>query len=265
MGAINGIGGAINGIDSVRNWHISSKADLARFAASNTAGAVGADIGNDDWSGSYAAYGGTPILMPAETGTFTGSIDGSIGVAGPIIVDSVDIAWDIEGGKPLAHAVNFSANGVLTPGTAVAADEVVPAPLSSILCLAKWDSDEIPDIRTMNLRISAANVPYVNSSTAGHTYRKPGNITLDASISVHADDLTDLLELNDTAVLSLYTTAALYWEITWAMVSDIADIVMDREAAAMVGATMSFAHVISQSAVMGTIKKPGGSTWWPAS
>jgi len=275
MGTISGIGGAVDGVNTVRTWTISSSADLQSFAASNTAGATGRAIGNKDWSGSYTAYGPQPVKMPGEKFTFTGSIDGTNGATGDAIVDSVEISIDIEGGGIIAHTVSFSSDGELSLGAAVAVDATVPAPYTSIGCkvelaavAAEPQYGELANVRTVTLSFSAENPSYIDSSTAGQTKRHVGNIDLEVSIGVYVDDFADLPALNTVQSAKIYVSDTEYWEISWLMFGEASDLTVDREGAAIVGASLNAGLVVSQLIgevqTLGEINTPDLETWWPA-
>lgn len=274
MGVISGIGGVVNGVSEMQNWEVSSKAALADFVSSSTKGGTGRTIGVTDWSGSYNALGALPVSMPGEALSFTGSIEGTKGVTGTAIVNDVEITWDIEGGKPIKHAVNFSANGALSIGAAVATDVTVSnAPtsigmkveLGTLVASPVWT--ELADVRTITLKISAKNQSYADSSSAGGTKRVKGPIDFSLAIAVYTDETLVIPTPNTIKAVRLYTAAAAYWELLWAMFQDASGIQVDRETAKIVGCTLNASMcattLISATPTAGSIKKPGGATFWP--
>ncbi len=275
MGVISGIAGAVNGVSGMRNWSIMTSAEVQAYIASHTAGGTGRQIGNTDWSGSYGCYGHTPASLPGAALSFVGSIDGTNGAAGTAIVDSCDIECDIEASGLLSHTVNFSGNGALTLGAGVAADATTAIPGTAIGCKAAFGTlvaepvwTDIVDVRNWKLSLSAANQEYVNSGTSGQKRRTAGNIDATISIAVHVDDLADLPVLNAIHAVRLYVSATLYWEILWGIVGEASDIQIDREGAAIVGATINLPWTgiatIAAAATKGSIKTPAGATFWPA-
>lgn len=275
MSALSGKAGAVDGAAIVRNWNIGETADTQAYVASNTQCGTGRLPGNVDWAGAYDAYGHTPANMPGESFVFTGSVDGTNGATGTARVDSVVITCDIAAGGILSHVVNFSANGALTLGAAVAADATALIPPSAIGCKVALDTaidtpsyvDET-DVLNWTLTISAANVAYVSSSTAGQTKRNEGNIDATMSWAVLEGDPANLPAKNSIAGIRLFVDATTYWEILWGMFTDISDIQVDIETAAMVGATNNAAMngIVSVSATdtIGSIKTPAAATFWPA-
>jgi hypothetical protein len=274
MGVVSGIGGAVNGHSCVRNWSINYTSELAAYAASNTAGAQNNLLGNTDWSGSFGAYGHTPAVMPGEALSFTGSIDGTKGAAGTAIVDSVEITCDIEGGKPIEYTVNFSANGALTLGAAVAADSDLTTPPTSVGCKVATGTviavpvwSDMEDVRNWKLTISAVNSAYVSSSTSGGKRRKKGTLNLTFAIGVYSADFSALPAPNAIAAFRFYVAAASYWEVLWGIYADASGLQVDREGGGLVGATLNgrlrTQTLVGSTDTRGAIKKPGGTTWWP--
>lgn len=274
MAVLAGTGGAVNTIEQVRTWQIESKAELAEYASSNTRQAMAAMDGNTDWTGSYTAYGAEPEAMPNEAFSFAGSIDGTNGASGTAIVESIEIDWDIEGGKPIGHVVNFAANSALVIGAQVATDTSLLLPpsaigtkieLGTLVAVPVWT--EVDDVRTIKLTISAANQGYVTSSTGGGTRRKAGNIKLDLSYSVYEGDWASLPTPNLEKAIRLYDDAASFWLINWIKFGAASNLLVDREGGGLVGATMNAAHMplatVDAAITEGTITKPDESEWWP--
>jgi len=278
MSVLSGKLGAVNAVDTVRSWRISTSAALQAFIASNTNGMSGQAEGNVDWVGQYAAYGHTPLKMPGDTFTFTGSCDGAKGCFGPAIVDSAEVVIDIETGAVIAHTVNFSGTGALTLGAAVVADSEVPAIFSSIQRKVEMSAiagavayTELAHIRTVTLRFSAANTAYVDSSTSGHVSREAGNLTVGLSLSVYeaSGDLANLAAVlpNTWKKVRVYVTATEYWEFNACVFENATDFVIDREAATICGFTIGarFSGIYNDGTglVIGSIVDPAESQWWP--
>jgi len=278
MAVLTGIGGVVEGKSAVTKWQVTHSADVQSLVASNTQGMAVTLAGNEDWSGSYEAYGATPAALPGESMSFAGSIDGTTGVQGTAIVDSVVITFDIEGGLPIKHVVNFSANGALTIGAdVVAADTTLAAMLSSIGTTVELGTSADPpisyaamsDVRTVTITITSDNKSYISSSTSGSTNRLAGNLSAEISVSVYEDDFSDLPVLNAYHGLKvvLPDATSTFWEFIWVQVMETSDLVVDRETADMIGATVKFNFSGYQEVVAGTmadgkIDKPGASNFW---
>lgn len=275
MSVISGKSGAVDGAGTVRDWSVSSSADIQAYIASNTSGGTGRLAGNKDWSGSYKAYGHTPANLPGASFTFTGSVDGTNGVTGTARVDSVDIECDIEGGGIISHTVNFSSNGALTLGSAAATDATVAIPPSAIGCDVQLGTvasspswTPVTDVRSWTLTLTADNQSYVSSDTAGETKRNEGNLDATVSYSVYEGDPSGLPAVNSIAAIRLYTSASAYWELLWVMFGEASDIQTDIEGGSLVGATlnasMNAVATVGETDTVGTIKTPAEATIWPA-
>jgi hypothetical protein len=275
MAVLSGIAGAVDGVDTVGRWTVNHAADLQAIFASNTKeGPVVLD-GNLDWSGSWQSKKSTPDHMPGDAVTFKGSIDGTNGATGTVIIDAVEIEVDIEAGAAIACTVEFSRNGALTLGVSAASDATVPDPPTSIGCKAALGTavavpvwTDISDVRSWRLRLERDNQAYVSSDTSGGNLRLAGNLSGTIVVAVYEDDFADLPAVNSHSYIRLYVTATTYWDIGFVIWGEASDITVDREAAAIVGATMNgqwtgFADV-DGNATEGYIKKPGDVSWWPA-
>ncbi len=280
MSVISGIGGLASAggvsIPLIRTWQIASKkANLSEVFHASTKGASEQVLGNKDWNGSFTCYGGLPVALPGEALVFLGSIEGTVGATGTAIVDSVDISADIEGGKPQEHTVNFSGNGALTLGAAVAADPAVSLAPTSIGCKVElgtvittpvWTA--VTDVRNWKLTLSRANSSYGSSSTAGLIQRVKGNLSAAISYSAYCATFAALPAEGTETSIRLYTTASLFWEINYAKFGEVSGLLTDREGAGLVGATFNLAfqaigNLNGTTPTMGTIKTPTPSTWWP--
>lgn len=279
MSVISGISGLVNGADTIRNWKVTTTAAIQKFVASNTKSMTGVLQGNKDWSGQYAAYGHSPSSMPGAALSFVGSINGSKGIAGSALVDSVEIVIDIESGAIIAHTVNFSGNGALTIGAAVATDEVLPNCFSSIGCKVQTASyaaepsyAELTHVKTITLRFAAANPSYVDSGTGGLVKRESGNLSGSISIGLHGDtvDLTNIAAVlpNTEKFVKVFVNATDFWLLQAIRFEGLTDLVVDRETAAIIGATLngSFSGYYAGALgaiTEGTIVLPDESVWWP--
>lgn len=275
MSVVNGCSGAIDGIGTVRTWTGTSTADLQAAVASNTKCGEVIVQGNEDWNVTYNAYGDTPAVMPGDTLTFSGSIDGVNGIEGPARVASVEISWDQETGAIIAHTVNLEGNGEVTKQAVAATDTSTPDMPTSIdrkieigTMAASPVWSEIPDVRTITLTITSANQPYNTSTTGAHTKRTGGVFSATVSFSVYTDDYASLPDENDEYRIRLYTSATEYWLLQFVRFQETGDIGADIEGAGIVAGTLSArwsarGTITTALDTEGQIVQPDTTVWWP--
>lgn len=277
---ISGVGGAIDGVPTVRKWTLSASAATIRWLASGSEQGASRVAGPRDWSATYEAYGPLPAKMPGDEFTFTGSYDGTNGFVAPGMVDSVAINWNQETGDPITHTVAFSSNGALAPGAAAATDVTVPEAPPSVGCiievsdpLASPSFSEIEDVRSVTLTISRENKPYVSSSTVAdgeaRTKRTAGPWDMSLSYSVFEGDSALLFEPNVVKHFRIYVDDTLYWDLQWVRIGELSDIECDHETGELVGATqngeMEGVTDVEDTQTVGAIKTPEAAptTIWP--
>ena len=264
MGVINGVGGAVDGRSTVRQWSIREIQRGAKWVASNTSAGVARKCGVKDWRGYFTGYGHTPATFPGQTFTFTGSVDGTLGVSGPAICDRIVITWDIEAGKIIEYRVDFSANGTLSKGAGVAADATTPVVECSTSMYVTIGGGQQTDIRFMRLVITCDNRPYVSSDTAGQVKRNSGNIDAECLYRLYQDVPANLPTLAVPNQLRFHVTGdPTYWEMTWMLLEEIEDYGADREGAENVGATIKGAFCAYNGTGAGTIVSPSTTQKWP--
>lgn len=247
MSVLNGISGVVNGQHTIQKWSISSSADIQELFASNTLGGPIQLDGNEDWSGSFDAYGFQPVLVPGEFFTFRGSVDGTEGVkseASGAIVDTVVISGDIEGGKPISYVVNFSGSGTLTKDSVSASDVTTPEPMSAIACTASLQdvveaaaASNMSDVRTFTITLSAANTAYNSSTTGGQTLRLAGNFSAQVSLSLYESDFDNVVDPNASYILRITEANGTFWQFETIKFSEASGFEVDREGAALIGYT----------------------------
>lgn len=274
MSVLSGTKGIVNGTDTIRKWSINAIADMQAYIASNTKQGTVRVAGNKDWTGTYDAYGHTPVRMPGDTFAFVGSIDELEGVAGQAIVDEVKIEWDIEAGAIIQHTTSFSADADLVFGPAVATDVTVPVVFSSIGTKIEMAEaivtpvfTEIIDVRTITLTLTRSNQSYVSSATAGSTRRVKGNLDYTVDYSLYEADPTKLIAVNSVKHLKLFVTASLFWELKWVRFGEVSNLEVDIEGATLVGPTQTAGMEgftdVAGTATEGLIHSPGATLVWP--
>lgn len=231
MAVITGKNAIIDGRQGVGFWKLDWTSTDAAVVHSTSEGAAIRLPGNVDWNGVYQSYGHTPITMPGEKFTFKG--EGSTGkgaysVASGAIVERVDIIWDLLNARPIYHNCHFAANGVLTLSDDVATDSgadpanaAYAAPLPSKGMLTKWGGVTVPNVFHMMLSLVSPSAKYVDSSTAGQVQREAGNVDAFWMYRRHLEDPDLLPDIDDIAQLTLYVTAAAFWDLHDAIVKRI--------------------------------------------
>ena len=289
MGEINGIGGVVDGEATIRSWTAELSDELVAVIASNTQGGPHRIDGNEDWSGSYNGFGSIPNRLPGDfIANLKLSLDGSVGIDGPAIVDRVEVVWDIENKQPIAYVTSFSGNGTPALGVAVAADTTKPADqvlpsAGTKIELADYDPDTpsylaIEGFRSATLAMWRDNTSYVNSGTAESVKRLKGNFDASLVFAVHTHDFDKLAAALNTPALGknmgvkIYTTSILYWLLEWMKLRNLSDLLCDREGAAMVGMTLNWEFngflvtgTTTPAATTGKIQTPAiePATVWP--
>lgn len=261
MGVISGMGGSVDGHNTVRQWQVNETSDNQDYRASNTRKGTGRTAGRKDWSGSFTFYGSDPGVFPAATFTFKGL--GAEQATGPAIVDSIEINFPIEEGGIINGTVNFSGNGALVREAGTGDDTSVPDPPSAIGAKAEFNTTEIADVRSATLNITAGNSEYGSSSTEGWTKRVPGAIDATATVEVYTDALSGLPAQGAVGVLDLFVDATDSWELEWMMVAGV-EPTIDAESGDPVGATINYEFTGFNGGEVGGITRPGELTAsWP--
>lgn len=283
MSVLSGFGGAVGSVDTVRDWKISSSADLAAFVASNTVKGTGRLDGNYDWTGSYTCYGHTPVNFSGDAVSIILSLDGAVGVTGEIVISEVTLDWDVEGAGIISHNTTFEGDGAIGLGAAVASDSTIPNPPSAAGCGLFTGTlidapvfTEITDIRTMSLTLTAATPSYSSSGTYAdgkpRIKRLSGGV-IDASISwtTYQETGANLLVPGDVHVFKLGVdpgaTPTKFWEIRWMRVDEASDFGADIEGSGLVAAAQGASlDAFNQVPITktGKITDPAGAVRWSA-
>jgi hypothetical protein len=291
MGVVTGFGGHIAkgtvggggeaAIACVRSWGIRHNSINSEVRCSASKGATIILPGNKDWGGQYGGYGAIPAVLPGQKFWFAGAIAGdgaaAYGAKGDVMVDSVQISWDIAGGLPISYVVNFGGAGALTLGTVtVPADAAVPSPLTSTGCkLETCDLDgnnpvEVAEVRTMSLTLTRANQSAHTSTSAGWPVKAKGPLTGSIQATVFAKDTDGWLSLpqpDTIRVVKMWVDNAKYWLLKFVRFNDLSNLDVDIEGAGMVGGSLGGAYSayapIAGVWTIGQIADPTPTTVWP--
>ena len=106
-------------IPDSRGWNFSPTSDNKQYASSDTSGHISRVAGHKDHSGTVRCYldSGTDlegILLAGDTGTFKLYEDVTRFWECPVIIDSIEITTEIEGGEIVEVSINFSATAAFT-------------------------------------------------------------------------------------------------------------------------------------------------------
>ena len=276
MGIISGIEGGFDTGATVRNWSITQNDGLQAFTASNTRGGRRRIPGNEDWTGSYNAFGAVPAVFPGSTDVFKGTIEGTVGVTGTLFAESVEIVVDIEAGSPIEHTVNFGAHTALTKGAAIFVDALAVEPDTAVGCklelallAASPSFAEVVDCTQMTLGLTPDVLTYTSNTTPGIVKRILGNMDCSFNYRVYTDDYTTLPALGSVYEAKMFVNATEFYHIKYLRVASFSDLGADIEGGAFVGATvnMEFCSIADVPATptptLGAIIKPDTTDYWP--
>lgn len=270
MAVSSGLGGTVNGFDTVRKWSVNNTDAGPSFVASNSDGMTGSIAGNKDWSGTVELYGYTPAFIPGEGLTFAGW-NGASRATGTAIVNSLSLTCDIEAGGILSHTLGIQGNGALSFNTTTVTDSANPAIYTAIGCKAAFDAaggssyTDIDNVKNWSLNIDCATQQYVNSGTAGIVLRKAGVLSGKASVAVDQDAYASLPTVGTVGSLRLYVSATLHYQLLYCRVVDVTR-TTDIETGAINGAVINYDYTgfKSLTGVMtkGSITKPDTTVLW---
>lgn len=275
--------GTVDGVPSVRSWTINKSYANTTQSPSNLANGTNREIGPFDWTGSYSAYGHTPAHMPGEYANLSlYKNPDAAGVAatgelleGVALINSVVITWDWKTNTPINYVCNFGGHGALTDAVGAPYDDI-SAPNFYPPCAGWVERVVLPT----NIRVSAVNQAVltltqemktvVNSgSTTGTgkctTLRYPG-AAIDWTLALGRDEgnLDADFEAGDVVELKLFVNATEFWHLQWGLVGDQSGITVNRETGDIISYTNNIGMKGANAGVLGFIKKPDLTTWWPA-
>lgn len=244
-------------LKAIAEWSVSVKGEPQAIVDSATGGGNTRAIGPKSWSGRYRGNGAVPHPLLFSPFSFIGSIDGTNGVIGNALFDSIKIDWDIAGGKPISHEVTFTGDGPPTFGAAVAADTSVQSAQPSIIAtpvkLATPATPtetfaELAQVISISLELKRANTqPPLDSGCGGWKRCKIGPLDASLSIKIHPDSVlaatafTSLPQPNSVHGVQLFVDATRFYLLDWMMFSDLSDIVVNRATGEAVSATLNAA------------------------
>ncbi len=289
MSVHSGKYGQVNGVNTMRQWTIQEQSSQPKAVASNTAQGTARKRGVRSWSGTYQAYGVTPVVMPGDSFSFIGYGAPTNDVSGngqryegTAVCGQVTLAWNWKAGALIGHNVSFDGDLELqkTSG-ADPGDAVAPQLLETTGTKIQWaynDSgsyQELPNLVSATWRLTLPIESYVNSSTyvgtplQAWTGRKPG-AGLDWNLSIQQEDderidTTKIWAVDDIIKLRLFVDATHYWQLTYGIAGEFSGITVNRETGAIIARTLAvnMTGYYYGGAGLGQILMPGGVQWWP--
>jgi hypothetical protein len=262
----------IDGASVVRQWQVDYNEEENPYAATDTKGGTDFQCGNLDWTGAYAAYGGTPLKFPGESLAFKGEAAGDLGCSGTAITERVQVLWNQAKNDYISHIVYFGGNGDLfLGGVGALSDASVP---SEMYCSGdahiKLDGAALSNVQGAMLDLSArhgrppgqiGNPPY---ATGGKVRRVKGRIYWTAWVDVLADpNFSQLPQPRSIYELQMYTTATKYWDLNYARVLRLENMGANTEDTELIKVRIHLAMKGIYGSVYGSIIDPEGVTKWP--
>jgi hypothetical protein len=268
--------GYLKGVTSMREWGVSLKGGQTGYASSATKGAEAQLPGWQDWSADFIVHNHLAIVVPGQVFDFGGSFNGAAGITGSVIIDELDMSWDIEGAKAIEQSIKASGNGPYGIGACAVTETAVQNPLSSfgtygslLVTTVGGSLTRVPGIKSMSMKLSAKNAEYKDSDTDGWVYRLPGVLTGSVDFGVNVSDASLLPVPGTYATVQLYVPGvngaapSEFWKIKYVQFGDISGIKVNRETGAVVGATLNAKFSAYWNGNEGQIVGPSGVTLWP--
>lgn len=269
-------------VEYIRNWSLEDTQAPESYYASNTRGGQFANQGVFDNTGSFSGFGGDPLLFPGDLFEFEGYTAPDTDVyntAGDIyklsaIVESLTITWGWGASQTLGWSIDFAAasSGLSIESGAAILDDAVTVPEKMCGLVVEYTDDtDAPaayapwgNVITATLTFTAANQPYVNSSTGCNTYRKPGNLGWTLSL---VEQRQDQLQAKGTQHRwKIYTDFAgdEAWILEYGMITGYTGLTVDRETGGIIQKTVNVTMQGSNGTTLGQITRPSGAAVWPS-
>ena len=271
MGVITGISAAIDGLTCLEQFTVDSSGLDNAVACNDSKGGVVRGLTNYDWEGAAVGYGHTPLKLPGEIFTFTGSDRAGQGwrsAANGAIVDKAHIFVKPKIAEMIYHHLYFSGNGSLTPGAYLATSSATPGGISSKERGIAINGSAVSGIASWDLEIIGNNAdPLWTSTSGGWPNRGAGNIDAIITWQHHFDSIGTLPALGSFVEFWLYVTASTYWAVKWAEILQLPTRYVIRNAQnkpeyVVTDGVAKFSGYYG--GVEGFIKRPAGTTYWPA-
>jgi len=280
MGVITGIDAAINGFTCLSQFKIITSGLDNAIACSNSKGGVVRAATNYDWKGAAVGFAQPPPKLPGELFTFAGGDRAGQGwnsAADGAIVDRVRIICNPRLAKAIYWEMFFSANGSLTAGAHTATSSATPTPSSSKergisidgakTGIGSWELEIDGNTAAPLWTADSGGWPKRAATGASASNSKSGNIDATMKWEQYFNAVSVLPVVGDFAVFGLYVAASTYWEIKWGEVleNEIEYVIRNEQNKPdWVKSTGEARFSGYYAGGEGWIKRPAGTTYWPA-
>lgn len=261
------------------NWVLDSiNHSPETYYASNTLWGPNRNPGVIDWSGNFSLFDGDYIIWAGEflkcLEFFTAPTTGVYGNPGTTycgqgIVESVALTWAWGAEQSLTQVVNVAANGCIASRDRVIDDTVVETPAKMCGLQLHMAIDDPPtawgiidNVQQAVLTMSAANQPFVNSSTGCCTHRRPGNLDWTLALTM-TDHRAVLISRENVPSFRLYNTTTTFWELVYSIFMSKTGITADRQTGAIQSQVVNYQMKAISDTTMGEIIAPDTTTLWP--
>lgn len=286
MGVHSGKFGVVANVPAMISWGIEDDEDIKEYINSQTRGMAGQLPGIDSWTGSIEQNGCNPVagLMPGKSFAFQGYTNpdndtaggtGSI-YSGNIFVERMSLSWNWATGDIEKTSYEFQGSGplIFASGQGALSDLSVPTyygskqlPKPSIQVNQTGGFIDWENLAQITITLSNELQPYVNSSTAGNTYRLPGAWKMEIA-AVEQEVLRSLFQKGNVLDIKIPTNKdfSQFWWIQWGKVKNFTGIQVNRESGAIITRNVSIVHSAydeEATPTLGKIILPDGTTWWP--
>lgn len=277
-------GGRFANVDdtlALRKWSINETSEVKPVMHAGLNGGTVRSKGFTDWNGSWEEWGGEPVVTPGQAfdfGGFMGFGDdddteplpaNGYGVSGPARVNQIEITLNATSGSdPIAHKIDFAANGPLVKGVFAPAGPpgsvVVPqGPCNLKIAKKTTGSDVIWTAWTQAvLTFSRPSTEYSNASSGCQVQRRAG-ASLDLTVKLTDQEMVSQASIGDMLELKFYVDDTRFWLIKWLEVIGDGGIEADRETGAIISQTFDMGwSAYSKAGVPGYIVAPDGTALW---
>jgi hypothetical protein len=281
MGAkVSGRNSRLNGIVCHGYFEHETRTLTKPVWCSDTCGGPIMVDGTQDWDGKAMAYGHTPGVAPGELFQFEGMDSNGIGWAtaaeGAMVTLfslNVQCAAPDENTpvEPMSYELHFAGNGELATDESLTADEItVPTMVSGLGRAVKLHATvPVAVVGCIGWKFTIMHMPatFADSDVSGWIQRRVGLFNAMLDYRVNLDGVDNVPASNTDLMVQLPVTASTQWEVNWMRVMSrrpVYDHGSRTGEPKMVAMDVRLGWSSAKEGVRGYIKKPGGTSLWPA-